>query len=879
MSQSTGAKASPVPASSSTGSGLALEASVRQLIANGKSRTALENAKQFHKAQPTPASEFLLLDAYTARIQSLIDHDLRVEAKALLDLVRERFPAARERFEGLAAAASARGGEVGGLLQPLNDPQLSADHRAVIEQIVQTQVLDLAAIADCATLPAEHSLRQAARALAAAFNLVTSGAVTDEQIALPEVSHRSPLASWKALVRAIACLYRGDGKSCQDYLAAIKPESVPSRLIPAMQAMLAGKPRGSLRPAEEALVSATTINLSELRRALADLDKLFAEESSPSSIFKAVRAAVRECQRIAPDRLAHLKQLIFVRGGVACLDMERLTAALEGGARQDATFFRMFACELERYGDPEDILHASEMWNEFHQHAVREGWFHACGLESAALFLHVAEILGKIPQEMLEDFQTTGGRRGTAGKGRVILSLREFYSRACSMDPHQEAFAKWMHWAEGQPDKESENTAREWRRIRPDDLDPILHLMERAEKRGAIPTALSLLADAEKIDAVHSKVRSARLRLLVAAAINYQRQNKPHLVAERLVEIARLPQAQQGNRRAFVPAMLHLAALVSGDESKAAQTLLEVEGLLENKLAAKLLVFGIASVSSKVANLVQLPWTTGLSQEEKKSIPKSVAKVMAITKDLGIVKFKLPLAYFDEAETHFSSVSNTLDIGEIRFLGDLGISTDHTKLAWEASGAGLERGGPDEAYFLLLRANAMPEQDGDRHLAVAAAAAELGRFHRQTDIVDRAVRIIRNPYGGESISITLEQAREVIRKELASPLFPSRFSAEPDYSELLPDQLCVCPNCRRKRGEAYDPLDDDLDDDPFDDELDEAQMKKMFDQKVSPDIPPELAGDLFKIMKDSFLSGESPDKILDRYLGGGGNKKKSRKKR
>ena len=878
MSQSTGAKASPLPVSSLTGSVPAIEASVRQLIANGKSRTALENAKQFHKTQGTPASECLLLDAYTARIQSLIDHDLRLEAKALLDLVRERFPSAKERFEGLAAAASARGGELGGLLQPLNDPQLNADRRAVIEQIVQTQVLDLAAIADCATLPAEHSLRQAARALDAAFNLVTSGAVTDEQIALPEVSHRSPLAPWKVLVRAIACLYRGDGKSCRDYLAAIKPESVPSRLIPAMQAMLAGKPLGSLRPPEQALVSATSINLSELQRGLANLDKLFAEESSPSSIFKAVRASVRECQRIAPERLARLKQLIYVRGGVACLDMERLTAALEGAPRQDAAFFRMFAREMERSGDPEDILHACALWYEFQEHAVREGWFRNGGLETAAVYLHIAEILGKLPQDMLEEFQSSNGRRGTAGKDAGFQSPGQLYALACSMDPHPEAFAQWMGWADEQSDKEGENAAREWRRIRPDDLDPILHLMERAEKRGAIPTALSLLADAEKIDAVHSKVRSARLRLLVAAAINYQRQNKPHLVTQRLVELEALPQWQQGNRRAFKPAMLHLAALVSGDESKAAQTLLEVEGLLENKLAAKLLVFGIASVSSKVATRVKLPWTTDLSQEEKESIPKSVAKVMAITKDLGIVKFKLPIVYFDEAETHFSSVSNTLDIGEIRFLGDLGISTDHTKLAWEASGAGLERGGPDEAYFLLLRANAMPAKDGDRHLAVAAAAAELARFHRQTDIVDRALRITRNPYGGESISLTLKQAREVIRKELASPLYPSRFSPEPDYSALLPnDRLCDCSDCRRKRGEeGYGPFDGDA---PFDDELDDAQMKRMFDQNVPPDIPPDLAGDLFEVLKNSFLSGQSPDEILDRLLGGRGKKKKGRKKR
>ena len=170
-------------------------------------------------------------------------------------------------------------------------------------------MLDLAALADCGTLPPEHRLRQAARALDIAFNLVTSGAVTDEQIALAELSHRSPLAPWKVLIRAIAYLYRGDVQSCREYLAAIKPESAPARLIPAIQAMLAGKSPRTLNSAEEALISATAISLSELHRTLTILDNAFAK-SEPSQIFKAVRAAVRECERIAPDRLAHLKQLI-----------------------------------------------------------------------------------------------------------------------------------------------------------------------------------------------------------------------------------------------------------------------------------------------------------------------------------------------------------------------------------------------------------------------------------------------------------------------------------------------------------------------------------------------------------------------------------------
>ncbi len=840
------------------------------MIANGKSRTALEIAKQFHKTESTPASESLLLDAYTARIQSLIDHDLRTEAKSLLDLVRERFPSARDRFDGLAAAASARGGELNGLLQPLIDPQLSPDRRAVIEKAVQSHLLDLAALADCGTLPPEHPLRQAARALDIAFNLVTSGAVTNEQIALAEVSHRSPLAPWKLLIRAIACLYRGDVQSCREYLAAIKPESAPARLIPAIQAMLAGKPPRKLNSAEEALISATSISLSELRSAFTNLDNAFAK-SEPSHIFKAVRAAIRECQRIAPDRLAHLKQLIFARGGATGLDLERLTAALEGNVRQDAEFFRIFAIQMEHSGSPEDILQASELWREFHDHAVRENWFLDGGLEAAALYLHVAEILGQLPEEWVEEVQSIKGRPGTARPGGVFQSPGKLYALACSIDPHPEAFAQWMQWAEGQPDRESENVAQEWCRFRPDDLDPVLHLMERAEERNAIPTALSFLADAEKIDAVHPKVRSARLRLLVAAAMNQLRQNKPHLAMQRLTEIEALPQLRQGSRRAFVPAMLHLLALVSRDVSKAAVALQEVETLLEDKLAARLLLFGIANIL-KGPNPVQLPLVSAIKREERKSIPKSLAKVMTITKDLGIGKFKLPLAYFDAAEENFSSVANTLEIRELLLLGQLGMSTGHRRLAWAASGVGLERGGPDEARFLLMRADAMLDQRGDRHLALAAAVAELGRFHRQPDMVDRAVQLCRNPFGGESISLTLEQAREVIRRELASPLFPARFNVGPDYRDLLPQ--CDCADCRRARGEPCDPLDGDG---PVDDELDDAAMKKMFNQQAPPEMPPEVAESLFELMRDAFRSGQSEDAIVAEILGGLGKKKKDRK--
>ena len=109
---------------------------IRQLIVDGKSKTALDNAKEFHKERGSAESEILLIDAYLARIRALFDQNLVVEAKSLIALVRERFPSAKERLDNLNSAASARGGDLDELLKPLNDPGLSAERRAAIDRMI-----------------------------------------------------------------------------------------------------------------------------------------------------------------------------------------------------------------------------------------------------------------------------------------------------------------------------------------------------------------------------------------------------------------------------------------------------------------------------------------------------------------------------------------------------------------------------------------------------------------------------------------------------------------------------------------------------------------------------------------------------------------------
>ncbi len=421
------------------------ETSIRQLIAHGKSKTALDRAKDLHKILGSAASEALLIDAYAGRIQALLDQNLTLEAKSLLELVRDRYPSAKARLDALSATSAARAGALDELLGPLADPGLGAERRAAIEQAIQDTVVDLAEIAASPALPPDHDLRVAAAALDRAFAAAVSGTVTDEEIALPEVSRRNPLAPWKLLVRAIAHFYRGEDDACRESLGAIKPESAAARLIPAMHSMLGLKPARVLTPAEIALVSRTIENSATLRTELEKLDCAFADEADESHIFKLVRSAMQECRRSAPERVETLKRLLWARGAGDGMDGERMTAALQGMPRQDAAFFRTLAHRLETTGDVDDLAMACDSWDEFRQHAVREGWFSARGMEVVTLYIHMAGLLRKIPEDELREFQQESRSARKLGReDAYFLFPGKLYERACVLDPHPEGFSQWL---------------------------------------------------------------------------------------------------------------------------------------------------------------------------------------------------------------------------------------------------------------------------------------------------------------------------------------------------------------------------------------------------------------------------------------------------
>jgi len=508
---------------------------------------------------------------------------------------------------------------------------------------------------------------------------------------------------------------------------------------------------------------------------------------------------------------------------------------MEGSPGPDARFFRALACGLEDAGE---FLAAEPAWERFLAEAVREGRFGPQSIEAAAVHLHIAEMLGRAAQPM----------HGQGGKGESH-SPHSRFARACALDPHSEAFAAWKRWAQGRSASKVEEVCREWHRACPGDLEPLLYLMERAEGRSAFPKALALLEKAERADSMHPKVRAARLRLQGASALRSLQQRKTHLAEERLAALAALPQASQGVRPAFVNALRHLLALTGGDRAAAAAARAEVERLLEHKLAASLLIFGIADLTNH-DDLIHLPELKSLSPAERAEIPKGLARAMTVASDFALQKFKSPIAYINEAQEQFLRSPRSLDTRETEMMGELGLASSRYLLAWAAAGAGLAAGGPAEAGFLLQRARALHGEYETRAVALAAAAVQLARLRGDTEVADRAIAIAAASERQRPVVLTLEQAREVIRRELASPAYPTPGARGPDYSDLVPSEgLCQCPACRARRGEDFNPFEDDEEDD---DEvevdftggprlgfgLDEKAMRDIFDSKAPAGLPP-----------------------------------------
>lgn len=780
-------------------------AAVRAHLARGETKEAVERAREAHERVGSRASEELLVEAYLARIANLEARGLAVEARNLAHSVTRRFPASRAR---LAAEAGARSLEE--QVRPLGDPALGAEDRARLEDAVRREVTDLAALTGVTSLPDDHPLRRAAGALDAALTAVTSGPVGDEALLLPEVSRKSPLAPWKLLLRAIACYQRRDDARCEEALAAIPADAAAARAVPALRGLLRGqRPPGF--PAPPASLDAE----------LARLDAAFAGGRS-KAIVRAIEGAVAACAQEAPDLLVSLRQRVSVRAMLAGVPVERVRRALGAAPRRDATYWQLFALGQERQ---DHLVPAASAWVEAQRVATLEGRLPPAGPEAAAPFLRAAELLGRARAAndsfALEAFRAEFDGYASyyegqppevarwAPQGRPDLDALDeerLLERACSLDPVTETFERRLTLARGDQEhtKAADLVAAAWAAALPGDVAPRLYLMASAEERGALAQALGHLEAAEQVDRLSPAVRRARFRLLVATVRRHAKQKKPHLVRKDLAAMDALADAREGARPALVAALRVVEARLTAPADEVTRREAEVERLLaRGPLAASVLT----CLALEACGLGR-PVPGG---ELAPGIVSALGCVALLAEEVGW-ELDVPHRFAKAIRGDLDRDAPGATAEELRALTAAVLARKDRELAYALSAAGLRRGGPTTARFLLLRARSLPEFSRARRRAACAAAAELARRVRDTDLAKEAAELSRGPaswdVAADAAPVDVERTLERERAERALPTRPT----EEDYLALDRERAsgpCGCPACRA----GASPFDEDEDDD------------------------------------------------------------------
>ncbi|MHB8301763.1 MAG: hypothetical protein ACYDC6_02830 [Acidobacteriaceae bacterium] len=877
-------------AASSGNGGNLLEAEaqrVRELIADHHSKSAVEIAKNLHKSCGTAESEALLLDAYRCRMWDLLKLGMAIEAKALLKMVCERFSASRPQWEDLKREIAVDEGRLDEVVGPLQDPSLPMEVRGRIEATLRQRVHDLSALAVVTSLPPEHPLREGAAALAAALQAVTTGPVEDAILALPEVSRRSPLASWKALMRAISCFYRKEDEACKQWLHAIADDSVPARAVPALESML-GRNAARLSVAEQRLIAAVGVRRSGLRPALATLEKAFAAKKQ-RPILEAARAAVAACDRANADLYERLRQHITIR--CLALGISRSTArSAIGVPREDAYFFRLLATSLERSGDVYRRVEAVTLWEDFRREAIRGKWFVSGGLEDGVLSLHMAEMIARTHPEVIEEMRDAAIVRMKRSEGGLayedLLSPEALYKRACHADPNPDAFQMWLQWTEKHRTwKVADNVAELWLRTDAKNIRPLLYLMDSTEKRGAYKKSLKYLEDAEDLDRLNPDVRRAKLRLLLAAAMRHLRQRKTNLAMTEIERMAALPEGREEAVAALVAALRRTCADLDRDIGAMRA---QEEKLLE-------LLGGIVPVFVLITGLRK----AGNLDSSKELPPLNVADLPAAELLAGITRacalgdwvglpLHLPHGWERPLIDALVKASHTLDTAQLLVLGEAALRSQAVELAYAVSAAGLATGAAD-ARFLFLRGRSLPQWASERREGCFSAALELARRERNTELAGKVLDQLggqrKHMFGSYAFIDTpntasrpmpaelLQQTLEEERKEKSFP-FTGR-SRPPRYaSNLAPSP--TYPGNSSRRGGAVDFFDDeddfdedddedDFDDGPFADFENAERLLKILFGSLTPEMKRQL--------KDAMERGEACDTATARIIGDAAGKR------
>jgi len=802
MAKSSKASGSP------TASAVALDpaacrARLEAYWSDGKTRDALDLAKQFLKTAGGADAEALVLDAYEAHVRALMARRMYPEARHLASTVIERFRRSRDRFAPLVRrAGDAAAGDIHALL---GERDAASDQRRLeLDVMLARETRNLRAIAESPALREDDPLRHAARVAAELFTAVTTGPVPPDALApLAAIPRQSPLAPWKLVIRAIAAYYRCDDTSASANVSAMPADCAPAPLGAAVRALAGGSDAAydqTRTPAVQTLLHRVSGGQALLRWYAGRL----VQEVASGDDARAAQALQDMLPRLeaAPASIRHTALATIVHHWTARrLKLEPLLRALLRDPR-DPDALRFGALVLDQHGDwPDAVL----VWDAYRAAAVRAGTLRPEGPEMGRLLLHMAEQFPSDPEDIRDEFDVESDAELEAllraGELPNCMDRAGLLARARAADPSPAAFRALVRHYDARDPQAAEAEAKAWRRQHPRDLEPILYIVRAAERRGAFQKALRVLADAESINQVHPDVRRSRFRLLLATAERRIRDAEPDLADRALDELDHEPGAGEGDTGAYLLALRWAVERRRGDASAAARVGDTLTARTGNPALTHLTL-------TAVARLLEVEETAvpGGAAAPAQSV-EALARAAVLFRKLERALFVPPeLAARAEQDVGRASTAH------LHALCAAGLAIGRPSLTYAASGVGLARDAGSVHRFLLIRGRALQmaaaHREHERAERCFRAARELAGRARDLDAVREA---------SAALAEISARARapgfagwRFLDEEPLTPEETARVVADERSRQSLPRFTGAPPRRRRRRRAAQRQLFDDL---------------------------------------------------------------------
>lgn len=245
---------------------------VREALDEGRGRKALGLLKEARKAK-VELDDSLTVEAYTLRLDEMLERGQRDEAALLFKQVLQPMPAwgertsAQDRLEwelklGFDDEWSAYGED--------------SERDAVMDDVVLERLRDPRLLAHHPVLAEHHPLKQQAAAVVDAWTWIDSEDFEEARSHLGAIGRRSPLRGWRIFLQGLIAYYKADDAQLNE-LDGRMPEKAAARPLFEMLNALTG-PKSEASPPVKRLRDQAVGN--ELKHELTELDRLVDDEDA-----------------------------------------------------------------------------------------------------------------------------------------------------------------------------------------------------------------------------------------------------------------------------------------------------------------------------------------------------------------------------------------------------------------------------------------------------------------------------------------------------------------------------------------------------------------------------------------------------------------------